>query len=158
MMSHGPANAGHYVQPSTIRTRHESRAGLVHRAIRRRLAARRRRMGEVYHLARFLGLRRRPDRQLVHPWTMGRKRPGPSQPTVAGDIVVTRVSGHYHISRAQDAGKSFVQIEVMNRREDAIARACELATGRQRVFMYGKSGSADCIEIDCSKPPPTPLF
>ena len=89
---------------------------------------------------------------------MARSRPGSPLPTAAGDIVVTRVSSHYHISRAQGAGKPFVPIEVLNRREDAIARACQLATGRQRVFIYGRSGSPDCIEIDCTKPPPTPLL
>jgi hypothetical protein len=76
----------------------------------------------------------------------------------AGDVVVTRVSDHYHISRAQGAGEPFIPLEVLNRREEAIALACQLATGRQRVFLYGLSGSADCVEIDCSKPPLTPLF
>ena len=39
---------------------------------------------------------------------------------VPPDIVVTRVSGHYHISRAQGAGKPFSPIDVINRRADAI--------------------------------------
>lgn len=83
---------------------------------------------------------------------MGRKRPGSPQPTAAGDIVVTRVSGHYHISRAQGAGKPFAPIDVTNRRADAIARACQLATGHQRVFLYASGSSTDCVEIDCAKP------
>ena len=83
---------------------------------------------------------------------MGRSRPGQPLPATTGDIVVTRVSGHYHISRAQGAGQPFAPIEVMRRREDAIARACQIASGRQRVFIYGRSGSPDCIEIDCTNP------
>jgi hypothetical protein len=82
---------------------------------------------------------------------MSPKPTGTPRQTVAGDIIVTRVSGHYHISRAQGAGKPFTPIEVMNRRADAIARACQLATGH-RVFLYAHAGSVDCTEIDCAKP------
>ena len=83
---------------------------------------------------------------------MGRKRAGSPLTTAAGDIVVTKVADHYHISRAQGAGKPFAPLDVIDRRADAIARACQLATGQQRVFMYGKGGSPDCVEVNCAKP------
>jgi hypothetical protein len=83
---------------------------------------------------------------------MGRKRAGSPLTTAAGDIVVTKVADHYHISRAQGAGKPFAPLDVMDRRDDAIARACQLASGHQRVFFYPKAGSPECAEIDCAKP------
>jgi hypothetical protein len=89
---------------------------------------------------------------LAHPYAVGRKRIESSRQTAAGDVVITKVSGHYHISRAQGSGKPFAPLDVIDRRADAIARACQLATGHQRVFMYGKGGSPDCVEVNCAKP------
>jgi len=83
---------------------------------------------------------------------MARKGADASRLTVTGDVIVTRVSDHYHVSRSQGPGKPFIPIEVVNDRADAIARACQLATGTHRVFLYAQSGTAGCIEIDCTKP------
>jgi hypothetical protein len=75
----------------------------------------------------------------------------PSSPA-AGDLVVTRVAGHYHVGRKQAEGQPIASIAVTNRYDDAIAIACQLAAGQQRVFLYGKGGSSDGVEIDCTKP------
>jgi len=76
---------------------------------------------------------------------MARKRP-PRQPA-AGDIVVMKVASHFYVCRATAKGDRLAPLEVENALGDALARARELATGRQRVFLYGRAGSADFIEI-----------
>jgi hypothetical protein len=86
-------------------------------------------------------------------FAMRRTRSGSPQQTEAGDLIITKVSDHYHLSRSQGSGKPFAPIDVITRLPDAIERACLLATGHHRVFLYANSGSPNCIEIDCAKPP-----
>ena len=75
----------------------------------------------------------------------------PSSPA-AGDLVVTRVAAHYHVGRKQAEGRPHASIAVTNRYDEAIAVACQLVSGQQRVFLYAKGGSSDGVEIDCRKP------
>jgi hypothetical protein len=74
-----------------------------------------------------------------------------SNPTRAlpapGDIVVTRVSRHYHINRVLSPRQPLKNIDVTNERVDAVALACRLVTGSQRVFFYDRASSRDFVEI-----------
>ena len=72
---------------------------------------------------------------------------------VAGDIVVTKVSRHFHIGRAHAEVDSVVWIAERNRRADALTFTftCQLVVGSQRVFLYGDAATFDHIEIDVAK-------
>jgi hypothetical protein len=74
-------------------------------------------------------------------------RSSPRHPAAAGDIVVMKLADHYYIGRVQGDGEPFAAIEVMKGRADAIALASQLVNERQRVFIYERSGAADCVEI-----------
>jgi hypothetical protein len=74
----------------------------------------------------------------------------PRQPA-ADDIVVMKVGRYHHVNRVQKDGKPFAVLEVTNTRADALAFACYLATGRQRVFLQDHAASGHCVEIDSAK-------
>jgi hypothetical protein len=69
----------------------------------------------------------------------------------AGDVVVTKVARHYHIGRVQAAGTVLAALSVENRRDDALALACESVTGHQRVYLNISAGSRQHVEINCTK-------
>jgi hypothetical protein len=81
-----------------------------------------------------------------------RKPPPVRVKPAAGDIVVTKVSRHYHIGRVEADGEMIAAIEVINDRAEAIARACRLIAGQQRVFLYPDAGSPDRVQIYCATP------
>ena len=77
----------------------------------------------------------------------------PLRPPAAGDIVVTKVANHYHVGRVQPAGKPLATIApAMDRRSDALALACGLVTGSQRVFLYAHSDQRARVDTDCTNP------
>jgi hypothetical protein len=65
-----------------------------------------------------------------------------------GDIVVTRVVHHYSLGRVKTDGKTQTPIEVQSGRSDALSRARALAGADHRVFLYNKTGSGVCIQIN----------
>jgi hypothetical protein len=73
------------------------------------------------------------------------------QNPAAGDIVVMKVGSHYHVCRAQADGDHLAPIQVVNDLADALALACRTVTGHQRVVLYDRAGSADCVLINCAK-------
>ena len=82
---------------------------------------------------------------------MAPKRHSGQRPPAAGDIVVMKVANHYHVC-LQQADDRLAPIKTVNHLDDAIALACQIASGSQRVFLYSRSGSANYLEIDCAKP------
>ena len=71
----------------------------------------------------------------------------------AGDIVVTKVADHYHVSRTQAEEKPVITIQSMNRLGDALTLACQLVTGSpRRVFLYDRGDRLHYVEIDCANP------
>ena len=76
----------------------------------------------------------------------------PGRHPAEGDVVVTKVANHYHVGRVQAEGKPWASIEATDRLADALALACGLTTGSQRVFLYARSGLLHRVEIDCAKP------
>lgn len=76
----------------------------------------------------------------------------PGRQPIAGDVVVTKIANHYHVSRVQAEGKPWASIKEMDRVADALTFACGLITGSQRVFLYARSGLLHRVEIDCAKP------
>lgn len=75
----------------------------------------------------------------------------PIQPS-AGDIVVTRVASHYHVSRILFEGKPWVSLEATNSEADALTLACRLIRPQQRVFLSGLGSKAKPVLIDCANP------
>ena len=70
----------------------------------------------------------------------------------AGDVVVTRVAGHYHVGRVQEDWEPYAKIASISSRVDALDLACRSINGGQRVFLYGRAGTLNFIEFDCAKP------
>ena len=87
----------------------------------------------------------------MHPSLMGDAPKAPLLRPVAGDIVVTKVVDHYHVGRVSTDENVITAIGVRNDRAEALALACELVTGRERVIMYYQAGSLARIEIQCPK-------
>jgi|KBSSwiStaDraftv2_1062776.scaffolds.fasta_scaffold1815338_1 hypothetical protein len=75
-----------------------------------------------------------------------------SRQPVVGDIMVTKVGDRYHIGRVQADRDVFTTIAVLDDRTAACNLACQLASGRQRVFIYRQPAVSDHLEIDCAKP------
>ena len=87
------------------------------------------------HLARQMFIAGHRHRQLV-------------RPPEYGDIVVTRIARHYDLGRAAGDGEPIVAMAVKTRLCDALDFAHRFTTGRQRVILYNRAGSSECIEID----------
>lgn len=84
---------------------------------------------------------------------MDSPRSAASRQPVLGDIVVTKVSDHYHISRVQDDGDPFVDLTTRHQLlADALDFACRSVTGLQRVYMYPSANSQRYVSVDCAKP------
>jgi hypothetical protein len=82
----------------------------------------------------------------------GLARQASSRQPEPGDVMVTKVAERYHIGQVQADTDVFTTIAVLADRNAAFTLACQLVTGRQRVFLYPQSGSADSVEIACAKP------
>ena len=87
----------------------------------------------------------------AQPQSMGGDQARHPQP---GDIVVTKVADHYHVSRAMAGGTApSVSIQAMDRLGDALTLACQLVTGSpRRVFLYDRGDRPHHTQIDCAKP------
>jgi|HubBroStandDraft_2_1064218.scaffolds.fasta_scaffold3234316_1 hypothetical protein len=70
-----------------------------------------------------------------------------------GDIVVTRVGGHYAVGRLNADGLIQTPLEQRRRRTDALNRACQLAGTGHRVFILENSGSGAYRQFDCAETP-----
>ena len=70
-----------------------------------------------------------------------------------GDIVVTRVVGHYALGRLKADGLVQTPLEQVRRRSDALNRACQLAGIDHRVFILENSGSGAYSQFDCAETP-----
>lgn len=81
----------------------------------------------------------------------GIPRSASSRQPAPGDVVVTKVADRYHIGRVHADSDVLTTIAVLTHRNAALASACRLVTGHQRVFMSAQAGSGH-IEIDCAKP------
>ena len=83
---------------------------------------------------------------------MASKDPRPPQKPAAGDIVVMKVGSHYHVCRTQADGDYLAPIQVVDGLAEALALACQAVTEQQRVVLYDRASSADCVVVSCAKP------
>jgi hypothetical protein len=74
---------------------------------------------------------------------------------VRGDVVVTKVATHYHVSRVQGAGEPLATLGVANRRSDALDLACRSLVAQQRLFLYDRGDTADCVQVSCADARPS---
>jgi hypothetical protein len=82
----------------------------------------------------------------------GDQPPITSQHPAAGDIVVTRVANHYHVSRVLLEGRPWVSIQAFDSESDALTLACGLILEPQRVLLYARGDRHHYVQIDCANP------
>jgi hypothetical protein len=70
-----------------------------------------------------------------------------------GDIVVTRVGGHYALGRLKMDGVVQTPLEQVRHRAAALTLACQLAGTDHRVFILENSGSGAYHQFNCAETP-----
>jgi hypothetical protein len=69
-----------------------------------------------------------------------------------GDIVVTAVAGHYAIGRMTADGKTQKSLGSQQTRAKALQLAHAFAGATHRVFLYGRAGKNDYMQVDGTEP------